>query len=231
MPLSLVLLSSKVNKSFRILSLVCILLLLPVAVFQGGRTLWSGVVLTVLLIFIGRKYWFFTIVFVSLLAALLMPKPLGDRAKSLIFPFSRQVLSDRIDLARSATNIFKEHPVFGAGLGSFGNLYKPPAAYKNNPTWQHLHAHNIYLEIAAEMGAFGLLAFLAVIIVFLLKFFIYWVKWVKSGGKINVINVAAGAAVIASLISNVSVSSIIVGFQDSLLFWMFLAIALKEVEV
>ena len=57
-----------------------------------------------------------------------------------------------------ALNMFTEHPAFGVGIGNYAPVYPEYAL----PRWSDPlgHAHNYYLNIAAETGAIGLLAYL-----------------------------------------------------------------------
>jgi O-antigen ligase len=56
--------------------------------------------------------------------------------------------------------MFQAHPLLGVGAGNYGAAYQQ---YKV-PGWDEslTHAHNYYINVAAETGGLGLLAFLAV---------------------------------------------------------------------
>ena len=65
--------------------------------------------------------------------------------------------SVRMDLWRSAGEMFLDHPVTGVGPGVYGielRSYRSPELARDNVTT----AHNLYLNIAAEMGVLGVLA-------------------------------------------------------------------------
>ena len=69
-----------------------------------------------------------------------------------------ETLLTRLDGFRIAYEMFKDHPVGGAGFGGFKN-------YKG--TWfsnSHKYPHNIFLEFLSETGLFGLVLFLAFLI-------------------------------------------------------------------
>jgi O-antigen ligase len=65
--------------------------------------------------------------------------------------------------------MFRAHPLLGVGAGNYDAAYQ---RYKV-PGWDEslTHAHNYYINVAAETGALGLLAFLAVVGVAL------WLAW------------------------------------------------------
>jgi O-antigen ligase len=64
----------------------------------------------------------------------------------------------------AAIIVFLEHPVLGVGPGQFARFYSKK--YGNEVGTKRLRsnrrAHNLYLEIAADMGAIGLIAFMAI---------------------------------------------------------------------
>ena len=64
--------------------------------------------------------------------------------------------SVRMDLWRSAGAMFLDHPATGVGPGAYGielRSYRNPGLARDNVTT----AHNLYLNIAAEMGVLGVL--------------------------------------------------------------------------
>jgi putative inorganic carbon (hco3(-)) transporter len=87
---------------------------------------------------------------------------------------------------QAAADMFVDRPLFGAGPGHYPIAY---ADYAILPYWRDAlgHAHNIYLNVAAESGVAGLLGFSLMIAVWA----VYWVKAVR--GRAN----AAGSLRIA----------------------------------
>lgn len=221
-PLSFTVFFSRTKKVLKYFSLVSIILLLPMFIFHASRGVWIAVLISLIIVslFARSKY---KIVFCSMviIGILFVPKLYQEKAKTIIHPFSQDSVIVRKEMYTSAINIFKEHPFFGAGLGMYGKLFK-------NGSSGHLHAHNMYLEIAAEMGMIGLLAFLSIQFVVLKKFIKNLSDWTNTGGCARIITTATGVAIFASFISNLSTSSIMVGFQDALMFWLLLAIAVND---
>lgn len=74
-----------------------------------------------------------------------------------------ELVPSRIDHWHAAINIWRDFPVFGAGIGKYSLLkgrYLPEARER----WMAFtEAHNYYLKILSEMGVVGLLAFLVVL--------------------------------------------------------------------
>jgi O-antigen ligase len=74
---------------------------------------------------------------------------------------------DRLDRWGSAITIWRDHPVFGTGWGTFGDEYFDYVFLRRAySTGQRMGAHNLYLEIMADGGLVALALFLAVIAVF-----------------------------------------------------------------
>ena len=61
---------------------------------------------------------------------------------------------DRDEVAGYAVEMWKDYPVFGSGLGSFPVVFPRYSAEATVGTYTH--AHNDYLEFAAEIGLLGL---------------------------------------------------------------------------
>jgi O-antigen ligase len=70
----------------------------------------------------------------------------------------------RLPLWSAAATMFADRPLVGHGWGAYGNLL---SSYRSEPTgFMYLHAHNEYLEVAADAGIVGLI----VLMVFLALF-------------------------------------------------------------
>ena len=61
---------------------------------------------------------------------------------------------DRVDVTRYAFNLWKDYPLFGSGLGSYPVVF--PRYSGEGTAVAYTHAHNDYIEFAAEVGLFGL---------------------------------------------------------------------------
>jgi O-antigen ligase len=67
----------------------------------------------------------------------------------------------RLAFAKYSFKIIKEHPIFGAGTGSFEELYQALNGPKlDEQTWP-THPHNEYILMLLQIGIVGLLVFLA----------------------------------------------------------------------
>jgi O-antigen ligase len=61
---------------------------------------------------------------------------------------------DRADVGGYAVTMWKDYPLFGSGLGSFAAVF--PRYSADGTALSYTHAHNDYLEFAAETGLVGL---------------------------------------------------------------------------
>lgn len=80
------------------------------------------------------------------------------------------ILSGRMTIWQTATNMLAAHPLNGVGSGAFaaaydrystlpGDMFKSGGAYQGGPT----HAHQMYISIAAETGLIGLAGIIGIV--------------------------------------------------------------------
>ncbi|GEM_PF-194165 len=78
-------------------------------------------------------------------------------------------LGQREAVARDTLHLFKDHWLTGTGLGSFQTAFTPYLTFPSDFVWEH--AHNDYLELAAEMGIAGSVLAVAALALFLVAAF------------------------------------------------------------
>ena len=111
---------------------------------------------------------------------------------------NEEAINLRFFYNKMATEMIKEKPILGIGIGNFANYSREFPAYiraakkianaggatgKEIPEWLYQPAHNIYLLIAAEIGIFGALIF----IIFVLKKFLRAIKPIKPKELVDLI--------------------------------------------
>ncbi len=69
-------------------------------------------------------------------------------------------IQGRLNFWRAGLEIFRDHPVFGTGPGTFGAVH---AAYQRDVRYYARDAHSLYVQAMAEMGAPGLAALAALL--------------------------------------------------------------------
>lgn len=65
----------------------------------------------------------------------------------------------RLALWESTLDMIFDHPVMGIGWGAYWMVYPQYDFYINDLTVKIVHAHNMYLHVAAEIGIFGAAAY------------------------------------------------------------------------
>jgi O-antigen ligase len=163
LPLGVLIAISRGRPLHRLIAGVIATLMTATIVFTGSRAGLLGLAAVVLVVFlearkVRRRLWLALFV-AFLVVAPLQPSWLQDRIVSITSPDrdatgSRQA---RKDLMSEAWNTFLDHPITGVGAGQFKN-YNPPGRLE---PWRE--SHNVLLQVAAELGIFGLLAFLVLI--------------------------------------------------------------------
>lgn len=93
--------------------------------------------------------------------AALWPSDTGNSAEGVAGPIS---LSDRVEIWSRAVYAIQDFPFTGVGLGTFrrvvGLLYP---LFTISPDIDIAHAHNIFLQVALDVGVPGLIAYLALL--------------------------------------------------------------------
>jgi O-antigen ligase len=97
----------------------------------------------------------FALIFAALVATPMMPGSFWDRMASITNPDEDQTGSreQRIQLYRQGLQVFAENPLTGIGAGQFANYDGDMMVERWRVT------HNVWLQVAAELGIFGLCTF------------------------------------------------------------------------
>lgn len=96
---------------------------------------------------------------------LLTPNPIGNRLTSS-FNLSEGSNSQRIDTWKQSLEVIQNHTFLGTGLGNYALEIKPSASWR-----EPIYSHNLFFDIAAEIGILGVLAFICLLF-FSIKSFI-----------------------------------------------------------
>lgn len=89
----------------------------------------------------------------GILLGLWVPNPITERFKSG-FSLADGSVSARVSLYQEAFAHIGEHPWFGVGLGNYPLAVKPTALPR-----EPIYVHNLWLDIAVEMGLIGMMFF------------------------------------------------------------------------
>ena len=167
------------EKYFKIIGGMLILALL----FTFSRGAYIGAIISlIILLFLNLKFKikneklrikFFKfkvpiILFFVFCSFLLIISPIGTRFFSS-FDFQDKGVSERLEIWSQAVNVIKKNPVLGVGIGNYVervDLFSEQRGYRSP-----IHAHNIYLQITAELGIIGLILYLTIFIFALKKLY------------------------------------------------------------
>jgi len=129
-----------------------------------------------------------------------------------------EMLASRWRVWTAAIAMIGDHPIFGVGIGNFQNVYP---AYGVRPV-SAPHAHNLFLNLAAERGLPALVAFALVLAVLLRTLHHAWAAARTPAGK------ALVAGFSASLVAFLVHSLLDVSYVEEtvlLLFWVVIGVS------
>jgi probable O-glycosylation ligase (exosortase A-associated) len=161
LPLLAVMLFSERGSAKRLLLAAVAALCLYVTLMTGARAgLISLAVVTLLLVLVSRR----KLIVAALLGIALLvlwvrlPQSLKDRYATLQTYRTEATYQTRVETAKLGFRMFEDHPLTGVGLGSF----MVARAEEYDGVW--LQPHNVYAQVAAEMGVLGIIAFVAFLV-------------------------------------------------------------------
>ena len=157
------------NKKRKIIHIGLIIVYLACILATLTRSVWLGFFSAVLIAsFFYRKKLILLFPVIILAFFLLLPSAFTNRFKS-IFDFQNYgraggVLSDRVQLWESATDMIRDYPVLGVGYGKriFKKVYIAEGYILREAQERRAlpNAHNLYLDTAVQLGIPGLFIFL-----------------------------------------------------------------------
>ena len=199
-----------------------------------ARTAWIGLLAGVLvaLAFRGRRVLLAGAAALAVLAAgaVLIEPSLAVRGAALVNA-GDPASSARVRLWRTAVRIWQDHPITGAGLGSFKTHfeeYKVPGEY-----FARGHPHNDFLNILVGSGILGLVAFLALVAVLFHRALTTRARAPASMSAERAILSAAVAALVAFLVAGLG-QCYLTDEETAMIFWFTVACAMvvaREAEV
>ncbi|MBI4971317.1 MAG: O-antigen ligase family protein [Candidatus Omnitrophica bacterium] len=164
------------------------------------------------------------LVIAAILAMFLVPKYMlihfdADRKE--------QSASERLMLWRRAADVIKAHPFLGVGINTYNAVHMKYDTVKDTRV-KGYYAHNGYLQLAAEIGLFGIGFF----ILFLILFF---AKVLRKARDIPVplfqdmtLGLLAGCFGFLCL---VMVDTVLQSVQTSLMFWLFMGLTMTTLNI
>jgi O-antigen ligase len=150
------------GKPYRILTLPYLLLSTAAVLATQSRGAWLGFagMLFSLLIFNRNQKLTLAIVIIVLIASfVVLINPLFQERLFSIFSLEKGGNMARIHIWQASLEMVKDHPVFGLGLGVFPFAFPAYDPADVEPERTFAYAHNLFLQIAAELGVIGFIIF------------------------------------------------------------------------
>ena len=165
----------KINILFIIITLVALLL-----TGKRGVLIWSLLAAGLAFLIVSRrKIEGIARIFLVALIGLGLMSILSENFVEIGYVFERfATLGDdsssleRIAMWKLAIRKFTETPIFGAGFWKYREFYYEELAYifhRNVERYQHLDAHNVYLQVLCETGGVGFVLYVLAAVCTLLK--------------------------------------------------------------
>jgi putative inorganic carbon (hco3(-)) transporter len=162
----------KLSKFIKLVLLLMLLIILYWTRSRGGMIALSGALLILLYVFILtksfllKKLWFILpAAFLTILVFFLASFYQTTNFVPYLYnrPYTNgDTLQIRYFIWTATSSLLKEHPIFGAGLNGFKNIY----AHYKLPQYQEnfQYPHNILLTFWVETGLLGLVSFLLIVV-------------------------------------------------------------------
>lgn len=162
------------------------------------------------------RYWRIWIWAGLILVVVFVSQLSNDRFVQMLDLAKRSSASVRLQVWQTGLLMVKEHWLTGIGLGQFRDQYLSYASRLFNPPWESaiLHAHNLFLQFAINLGLIGLTGFIWLIA----NFFIWFQK--NNSYLATVLIMAMSAVLIHGLIDTTYWKN-----DLAALFWVVIALA------
>ena len=215
--------TTKLSKKIIFLGTTLVMILAMVLTLSRGG--WIGFAFSALVfILLVEKRLLLSIVPITLGAVYLLPQTIINRILS-IGNLSDSSNAYRIKIWEITMDIIRDHPIVGVGFGHLPFKQTFETYIRTMPTF---HAHNTYLQTAAEMGIVGLLVFLF----FLFILFKYGInKLIKSEDKYIKIMAAGAFSGLAGVLAHGGVENVLYLPRIIMTFWFLVAFILTLVRI
>ena len=167
---------------YRLLAVGCLAICgagLAVAQSRGGYMGAGMVVLIIVSLMrprLGKAIALLAVVGVAVAALVIALWPGWDGTIASLVPGGRaDAVIDRLTIWRTAFAVWRDHPIFGVGLGNFRDHAMERQIDLLEPLgYESFHAHNTYIEILVDTGLVGLLSYLGFIVTMLVALLRRW---------------------------------------------------------
>ena len=159
--------------------------------------------------------------------ALFIDPMLAERITSV---FTKVDTSSEMRLAiwESTLAMIFDHPLLGIGWGAYWMVYPEYDFYINDVSVRIFHAHNMFLNYAAEVGVVGLLAFLWYFFGTMVSAFLTSASHASS--LVRRFELGVGLALVSVALGGLT-DDVVFNIPTSMLLWMGCALAMAAAEI
>ncbi|MFC1666706.1 O-antigen ligase family protein [Candidatus Omnitrophota bacterium] len=158
------------NKKLCLSLSLCLISMLTALLFTKSLAGWTSLSFGVIVFFILLRRFPRRITLIVSMFILVLPFFLLLLRYNMFINFANQqnTILQRLSFWRSTSQIIKDFPLKGIGLGNLGNIYPKYIELLGNET---RFAHNIFLQTWAETGLLGIISIVLLIWVFIKRSF------------------------------------------------------------
>lgn len=194
-----------------------------------SRGAWLACAVAVILLALFRTRWAVLLIPLSLLI-LLQVGP----SRAVQFVSAGQALSSwesRQEVWSRALYMIQDFPFTGIGIGAFGRV--APILYPffigSNEEGAIAHAHNLFLQVAVDLGVFGLVAFVALFTASLFAALRTWRLTARVDHNLAAVGVGLAAALLAVLIHGL-LDSPLWAAKTTVILWAILGLSVAACQ-
>jgi putative inorganic carbon (HCO3(-)) transporter len=157
----------------RILYPVILLVISGVLILSQSRSALLALLVIVMIVLILRSAWFWSlpVLAAAALAIVMLVFSLNEVKIALISEISTAGLGQRLDIWQHVLFLLQDFPLTGVGMGNFPQAFQALYPREMNPSSLLPHAHNLFLQVGADLGIPGLVIWLSVL------FASAWAAW------------------------------------------------------
>ncbi len=210
---------------------ICALAVFACTVMTWSRGAWLGIIFATLLFLVMYNFkniWIIVAGIVSFpIWVMLLPESIIRRFLSILTMSDSSVIY-RFNTWRGVLSMIWDHLFTGIGVGesAFKNVY---ALYAVSGTETVMHSHNIFLQIALEIGIVGLLIFMFIMLMFIQKT-LGGIGIRKHDSKSRIMILAGFSGIMGSLVMGLF-DYIWYNYRVFLIFWAVISLCIAMIRI
>jgi putative inorganic carbon (hco3(-)) transporter len=202
-PIALALLSfgwQEIDWKLQIIAIAAVLLIPITVILTKARAAWIALALVIFMIIIMRFRWGWILLVMGILGVLGGTYMLGlDTALDLVSSSGAiSGIDGRVEIWSRAIYMIQDFAFTGVGMGTFGDVADLLYPFFLYAPGTIPHAHNLFLQVAVDLGVMGLVAWLAIVMGILIT---AWQLYKTTNVDNKAISQAIGIGMMGSVIA------------------------------